>query len=258
VVGVLALYHSRKNAFLSDHLRVLTAFSSKLALSIENNPNFPTAIDGVTTDYLTGLPNARSLFVHLEGEVNGCLSEGTALAVLACHLDGFGVVKRRFGRSKANRLLRLVADAMQSICSDHDCIAKMGGDEFVIVLSGIPEETIDSMVERLCAATREIGLSICSSDLLFLSVGRALLPKDGTEPEVLLAAGERRMYKTRRNNLLARAATESTLALSNALGVNTLRFVEMDSQDARELASRPDISLPFGCPPDLAARKLAR
>jgi diguanylate cyclase (GGDEF)-like protein/putative nucleotidyltransferase with HDIG domain len=258
VVGVLALYQARKDAFLRDHLRVLIAFSSKLALSIENNPNFPTAIDGVTTDYLTGLPNARSLFVHLESEVNGCLSEGTPLAVLACHLDGFGQVNRRFGRSKANRVLRLVADAMQSICSDHDCIAKMGGDEFVIVLSGIPEETIDSMVERLCAATSEIGLSICRSDVLSLSVGRALLPKDGTEPEVLLAAGERRMYKTRRNNLLARAATESTLSLSNALGANTLRFVEMDTGDARELASRPDIPLPFGCPPDLAARKLAR
>jgi diguanylate cyclase (GGDEF)-like protein len=147
---------------------------------------------------------------------------------------------------------------MQSICGDQDCIAKMGGDEFVIVLSGIPEVTIDSMVERLCAATREIGLSISGSEILSLSVGRALLPKDGAEPEELLAAGERRMYKNRRNNLLARAATESTLSLSNALGANTLRFVEMDHEDARELASRPDISLPFGCPPDLEARKLAR
>ena len=233
VVGVLALYDARKDAYERDQMRVLMAFSSKLALSIENNTNFPTAIDRVTTDYLTGLPNAGSLFVHLEGEVSHCLSEGTALAALACCLDGFEQVNRRFGRSKGNRILRLVADALQSICRDRDCVAKMSGHEFVIVLSGVAEETVDATIERFCAAISEIGWSVCGEAALTLSVGRALLRQDGCEAEALLAAAERRMYKTRRNR-------ESALSLSNALSG------KMDLAEDRALASRPDISLPMG------------
>jgi diguanylate cyclase (GGDEF)-like protein/putative nucleotidyltransferase with HDIG domain len=245
VVGVLALYHASKDAFKHDHLRILLAFSSKLALSIENNPNYRTVTDSATTDYLTGLPNARALFMHLEGEVSRCLREGAALTVLACDLDGLDLVNQRLGHLKGNRILRLVAGALQSICADRDYIARMGGDEFVIVLPGISEEAVDVMIERFCAATREIGWSICGKEVLSFSVGRALLHEDVCEAEVLLAAGERRMYKTKRNRELALAALESTLSLSNALGANTIPSGAIDSEDACELASRPDILLPL-------------
>ncbi len=255
VVGVLALYQARKDAFKRDDLRILLAFSSKLALSIENSPSHRTVTDSASTDYLTGLPNVRSLFVYLEGEVNRCLSGGIPLTVLACNLEGFERVSHRLGHLKANRILRLVAGAMQSICSDRDCIARMGGDEFVIVLPGIAEETVDTMIQRFRAATGEIGWSICGEEALALCVGRASLLEDGCEAETLLAAGERRMYKTRRKSKLNRASTESTLSLSKALGANTIPFEVTDSEDACELASRPDISLPLGWEPDTAVRR---
>ncbi len=61
VVGVLTLYHSDRDAFTKDHLRILLAISAKIALSIENALRFRQAETSATTDYLTGLPNARSL-----------------------------------------------------------------------------------------------------------------------------------------------------------------------------------------------------
>jgi len=54
----------RATAFSPDHLRILLAVSSKIALSVENALKYQQAEDSATTDYLTGLPNARSLFVH--------------------------------------------------------------------------------------------------------------------------------------------------------------------------------------------------
>jgi hypothetical protein len=105
------------------------------------------------------------------------------------------------------------------------------------------------MIQRFRAATREIGWSICGEEALVLCVGRASLLEDGYEAEVLLAAGERRMYKTKRKSKLTRASTESTLSLSNALGASTLPFEMIDSEEACELASRPDISLPLGWEP---------
>ena len=61
MVGVLTLYHSDRDAFTKDHLRILLAINAKIALSIENALRFRQAETSATTDYLTGLPNARSL-----------------------------------------------------------------------------------------------------------------------------------------------------------------------------------------------------
>ena len=69
-VGVLMLYRREKNAFTREHLRILRAVSHKVALSIENALKFRQAESNATTDYLTGLPNARSLFVHLDIELS--------------------------------------------------------------------------------------------------------------------------------------------------------------------------------------------
>ena len=64
VLGVLTLYHAESDAFTKDHLRILLAISSKIAVAIENALRFQRAESSATTDYLTDLPNARSLFLH--------------------------------------------------------------------------------------------------------------------------------------------------------------------------------------------------
>ena len=70
IVGVLTLYQ-RREGLRSPRiiLRILLAISSKVALSIENALRFRQAETSATTDYLTSLPNARSLFLHLDAEL---------------------------------------------------------------------------------------------------------------------------------------------------------------------------------------------
>src|SRR5262249_27043162 len=89
VVGGLAMYHTNRDAFTADHLRILLAVGSKVALSVENALKYQQAESSATTDYLTGLPNARSLFVHLAQEVVRCRRMKTSLAVMVCDIDGF-------------------------------------------------------------------------------------------------------------------------------------------------------------------------
>ena len=98
VVGVLAMYQSNRDAFTPDHLRILLAVASKVALSVENALKYQQAESSATTDYLTGLPNARSLFVHLAQEVARCRRMKTSLAVLVC--DRNGASRRKHGRSR--------------------------------------------------------------------------------------------------------------------------------------------------------------
>src|SRR5450432_750839 len=117
-MGVLTLYHAEKDAFSKDHLRILMAISSKVALSIENAIKYRQAENSATSDYLTGLPNARSLFLQLESELSRSVRGGgdQRLAVLVCDLDGFKAVNDRYGHLEGNRVLRKVAHGIQSAC----------------------------------------------------------------------------------------------------------------------------------------------
>ena len=106
VVGVLAMYRSERDAFAADHLRILLAISSKIALSVENALRYQQAEDSATTDYLTGLPNARSLFVHLSRELSRCRRTGTSLAVMVCDLDNFKQINDLYGHLEGDNLLK--------------------------------------------------------------------------------------------------------------------------------------------------------
>src|SRR6266700_4149683 len=130
VVGVVALYHADKDFFTSDHLRILLAVSSKMALAIENALKYEQAESSATTDYLTGLPNARSLFLQLDRELARCKRDTTTLTVMVCDMDGFKQINDRFGHLAGNRVLRLFAQALKESCREYDYVARMGGDEF--------------------------------------------------------------------------------------------------------------------------------
>ena len=210
LMGVLTLYHAEKDAFSKDHLRILMAISSKVALSIENAIKFRQAENSATSDYLTGLPNARNLFVHLESELSriqrGGGEAGQRLAVLICDLDGFKAVNDRFGHLEGNRVLRTVANGLQAVCRDYDYVARMGGDEFVIILPGLRAEDAAGQIARFKKVAVDAGIEVCGSEVLAMSIGVANFPEDGGGGEALLAEADRRMYKEKQESKRQRQA----------------------------------------------------
>jgi diguanylate cyclase (GGDEF)-like protein/putative nucleotidyltransferase with HDIG domain len=194
VVGVLAMYRADRDAFSADHLRILLAVSSKIALSVENALKYQQAEDSATTDYLTGLPNARSLFVHLSRELARCRRTGTSLAVMVCDLDNFKQINDLYGHLEGDNLLKDFAGHLKEICRGYDYVARMGGDEFVIVAPGLGPEASDEKASRLNLLAVEAGRKIAGRDLVGMSVGTAFCPQDGFDVERLLAEADRRMY----------------------------------------------------------------
>jgi diguanylate cyclase (GGDEF)-like protein/putative nucleotidyltransferase with HDIG domain len=214
IVGVLALYHADRDAFTKDHLRILLAISSKIALSIENALRFRQVETSATTDYLTGLPNARSLFLQLDSELSRSRRSNQPVAVLVLDLDNFKQINDRYGHLEGNRVLRAVANGLKSVCREYDSVARMGGDEFVLVLAGPRPGELDGKLEQLRSVISQAGSELNVRSQLTVSIGAAHHPEDGDDAEQLLSEADRRMYTEKRvhrqrtNGILKEVARE--------------------------------------------------
>ena len=206
VVGVLAMYHSGQDAFTPDHLRILLAVASKVALSVENAIKYQQAESSATTDFLTGLPNARSLFVHLAQEVARCRRMKNSLAVMVCDIDGLKKINDSFGHLEGDKLLREFSIRLKDACRGYDYVARMGGDEFVVMAPGLTSDAVLEKAERLNQAAIEAGRLTCGREVISLSVGTAFCPEDGYDVEALLAEADRRMYSVKQRHHAQAAA----------------------------------------------------
>ena len=193
-IGALTLYHADAEAFTKDHLRILMAIGSKAGVTIENAMRYCQVESSAVTDELTGLPNARSLFLHLDSELARCKRQNNPLCVLVLDLDGFKQVNDRFGHLQGNKVLQLTAKALRDCCREYDYVARMGGDEFVVIMGGIRRESLSTKTERMVEAVEQVGREINGERLISLSAGEAFFPEDGQDAEQLLAEADRRMY----------------------------------------------------------------
>lgn len=194
VFAVLTLYAAAQDCFLRDHLRILQAMESKLSLSLQNALQFHRRDTDTEKDYLTTLPNARRLFLELESELQRCRDTGEPLSIVVCDLNEFRCVNDRRGHAAGDRLLRLVADSFRALCREAETVARVGGDEFVFMLPGTTEASIQQRLgaihEAVADASRRTGHGI----RVTASLGAASFLTDGQIAEDLLAAANRRMY----------------------------------------------------------------
>jgi len=220
-VGVLALYQAEADAFTSDHLRILQVITSKVALFIENALKYRQAENSATIDYLTGLENARGLSLHLEQEIARCKREHATVAVTVCDLNGFKNINDRYGHLAGDKVLKLFANLMREVCREYDYVARMGGDEFVIVAPNMSPASVSERSILLSALAQEAGREVCGKDLLSLSLGAAFYPQDGADSEQLLAEGDRRMYTAKKLHYERRETMTPNLAQhANLASVN--------------------------------------
>jgi diguanylate cyclase (GGDEF)-like protein/putative nucleotidyltransferase with HDIG domain len=208
VTGVLTLYHTERNPFSRDDLRVAQSAGLYVGLAIESALRYQEAEESAVTDHLTGIPNARSLAIHLERELARAGREHSTVGVLVCDLDGFKQVNDRFGHLKGNEVLRHVANGLREACRGSDYLARMGGDEFVLVLPDLKEDIGPSYVDRLRGVALEAGWAICGEECLSMSIGAAIYPRDGGDAEQLFAEADRRMYLVKQEGKAVRAPQE--------------------------------------------------
>jgi diguanylate cyclase (GGDEF)-like protein/PAS domain S-box-containing protein len=151
-------------------------------------------------DSLTGLVNRHRLQAELHAAIDRAADEDGGLALLYIDLDGFKRVNDRGGHAVGDRLLRELAGRMQRAVRQNDLVARVGGDEFVVLLPDYHDvqaagDVADSLRARLVAPYR-LPEGLFQLDA---SIGVATFPADGADAEALLTHADRAMYADKRD-----------------------------------------------------------
>ena len=151
-----------------------------------------------THDSLTDLPN-RSLFLdRLEQALRHAARRGEALTVGILDLDRFREANNRHGHLAGDAVLRAVAERTRRCLRDADTVARIGGDEFALLLSGTGRGDAATVLEKIVAANAA-PVPYEGQDLpVGVSVGACTYPDDGTNALELQKRADQRMYEAKR------------------------------------------------------------
>jgi diguanylate cyclase (GGDEF)-like protein len=150
-------------------------------------------------DVLTGLPNKNLLMDRLRQAIKHAYREHESLAVLFLDLDRFKEINDMYGHDIGDELLCQIAKRLSSCIRGEDTLARIGGDEFVLVLPAIEQVNIVAVVEKIFKAM-QTPFHINEIDIYAtFSVGISIYYQDGKTPEILLRNADTAMYKAKDN-----------------------------------------------------------
>ncbi|HYI12393.1 MAG TPA: EAL domain-containing protein [Thermoanaerobaculia bacterium] len=149
-------------------------------------------------DALTGLANRRLFQEHLSLALALAQRRKSLVAVLFLDLDHFKVVNDSLGHTVGDELLREVARRLKSAVREGDTVARVGGDEFTIVLQELPRRDGADEVARKVLRTLAEPMEISGNRLyVTTSIGVTLFPDDGDDAEALLKNADTAMYRAK-------------------------------------------------------------
>jgi diguanylate cyclase len=150
-------------------------------------------------DSLTGLVNRRTFDLHLTGFLDSNRDPFKPGAVLLLDLDGFKEINDRLGHSTGDQVLHGIATQLTRSAPEASMIARLGGDEFAVLIPAVESETaMMDMAERLRGDLTQ-PIEVAGFPLsVGVSMGLALIPRDGRTAEEALGAADIAMYRAKR------------------------------------------------------------
>jgi len=193
--AVLSVWRVRPGPPLIGHRQVLTRATRYAQLALVRTAEHQRLRHLAGHDALTGVANRTQFRDRLAHDL--AIGERD-LAVAFCDLDNFKPINDTYGHRVGDEVLVAVADRLRVCLRTGDELARMGGDEFTVLLRSVPDaETANHVADRLLAAVREPFEVAGDSVRLGMSVGIALT-KPGMTADALVAAADEALYRVKR------------------------------------------------------------
>jgi diguanylate cyclase (GGDEF)-like protein len=151
-------------------------------------------------DPLTGLANRTLLLEHLENALARAARNSRQIAVIFIDLDNFKAVNDTLGHHAGDELLVNVGQCLKACLRDEDIIARVGGDEFVVVLSSESEkEGTTRIASRLIQSIAALVYRVDDEKVVSASIGIAVYPENGRDVDTILKNADSAMYLAKKN-----------------------------------------------------------
>ena len=199
-IGMIALCAKSRGAFREEQADFLQLITGKMASTVLSAQMLRRIYLEMETDALTGLLNARAAFRTLEKELRRAERCSGSLAVFFLDLDGFKAVNDSLGHLAGDRLLAGVAEVLRSSLRPYDFLGRVGGDEFLAILPGLPADQAHGRLEALGDAVAGNSIAVAPGRQVSatVSIGAAMFPFDAVKGEELVYLSDRRMYDRKR------------------------------------------------------------
>lgn len=200
VLGTLMVIQREDDPDFSERDRdLLEAVANQVSLALVQRQLFEQVQHHAYHDVLTGLPNRLLFEDRLEQSIARARRSKLPFALLFVDLDGFKTVNDSLGHQAGDDLLCQVADRLQSRVRESDTLARMGGDEFALILNDLRDPKDAPEVAKQYLDLFQKPFYIAGNDTkMSASIGLCLYPEDGEDAESLLQRSDAAMYRVKR------------------------------------------------------------
>lgn len=203
LIGCILICSNRTNAFLTEHLTVLSILASQAAIAIENAKLYKETKNKAIRDALTGLYNQSYFFSVLESLTGGCLDcvrhqciscKKTSLIIL--DIDHFKKVNDTYGHQTGDKILQEVTEIIKTNARKTDITSRYGGEEFTVILPHTDEDTAYIIADRIRTAIAQTSFKSIDGQTINVTIsgGISEFPKQADSGFTLLAYADRAMY----------------------------------------------------------------
>ncbi len=183
-----------------ERTRELANMVKQLQVEIKEREKIAAELDFLANhDALTGLPSLRLCKDRLDQSLAEARRNRQTSAVMFLDLDGFKEINDEHGHELGDLVLKVTADRIKTEIRETDTVARIGGDEFVIILSSLPDVGIASRIAAAMIEETARPIQVEDTEVkISASIGISLYPENGITAEELIRSADKAMYQIKR------------------------------------------------------------
>jgi diguanylate cyclase (GGDEF)-like protein len=195
-IAMLNVYRpGSDSAFTDREALIIERFGIIVALALDSARQHDLLRRQAETDHLTGLLNRRAFHDQLGALLHEARRASRPVGLVLLDIDHFKNVNDEHGHDTGDRALVMVADALRDSVRERDLVARLGGEEFALVLPSTSPEASFLIAER---AREQVASQTGLSQRLTVSAGLASYPTDGADAEALMRCADTALYAAKR------------------------------------------------------------